>query len=111
MKLIKMLSAIPAGVIHAWNRCDWVERAMFFGVPALVVILISVGIYVDNRQWRACEEAAGSYEKDGTHTMIMVKVGDVYVPQKIYGYHCVMPEVAVEEVAPVSTMDAYLYGE
>ena len=97
--------------MNAWKRCDWVERGMFFGIPTLVVILISVAFYSAAADRRACEEVAGSYEKDGTYTMIMAKAGNAYVPQKIYGYHCVVPEVAVEEVAPVSTMDAYLYGE
>jgi hypothetical protein len=97
-------------MIKFWKKCDWVERGLLFGIPSIVVVLIAAVAYGTMAKQHACDEANGSYEKDGTSTMILVKAGDAYIPQTIYGYHCVLPEV-VEEVAPVSTMDSYLYGE
>ncbi len=104
-------------MIDFWKDCDWVERAIVFGV-LLVVLGVAAGIYARMGEINACKDAGGSWEKDGTYTMIMRKVGDVYVPTKVEGYHCVMPDVVaeevppvVEEVPPVSAMDAYLYGD
>jgi len=98
-------------MIKLWKKSDWVERGLYFGIPSLVVVILAAAIYGDMAEMNACKDAGGSYEKDGTSIIVMNKVGDVFVPTKVEGYHCVMPEVAVEEVAPVSTMDAYLYGD
>jgi hypothetical protein len=99
-------------MIKLWKNCDWFERGLLFGLPSIAAVMIGVGVYGVIAAQNACDEANGSYEKDGTSTTIMVKVGDVFVPQTIHGYHCVVPDVlVVEEVAPVSTMDSYLYGE
>ena len=98
-------------LINFWKREDWEGRVLVVILPALVVIMICWAIYASTAASNECKDAGGSYEKDGTYTMVLTKVGDVHVPQKVEGYHCVMPEVAVEKVAPVSTMDEYLYGE
>jgi cbb3-type cytochrome oxidase cytochrome c subunit len=77
-------------IINFWKKCDWVERGMVFGVPALVVIVLSVAYYIGVSAQIECEEVGGSYEKDETYTVVQVRVRDVYVPWKVYGHHCVL---------------------
>jgi hypothetical protein len=82
-------------IINFWKKCDWVERAMVFGVPALAVTVLSVAYYIGVSAQIECEEAGGSYEKDGTSTVVQVGVRYGSVPWKVYTYHCVVPEVAM----------------
>ena len=82
-------------MLNFWKKCDWVERAMVFGVPALAVTVLSVAYYIGVSAQIECEEAGGSYEKDGTSTVVQVGVRYGSVPWKVYTYHCVVPEVAM----------------
>ena len=83
-------------MLRFWKKCDWVERGMVFGVPALVVIALSVAYYIGVSAQIECEEVGGSYEKDGTPTVVLVVHRYGTVPWKVYAHHCVVAEVAVE---------------
>jgi hypothetical protein len=79
-------------IINFWKKCDWVERGMVFGVPALAVTALSVAYYIGVSAQIECEEAGGSYEKDGTSTVVQVGVRYGTVPWKVYAHHCVLGE-------------------
>ena len=78
--------------MNFWKKCDWVERGMVFGVPALAVTVLSVAYYIGVSAQIECEEVGGSYEKDGTSTVVQVGVRYGTVPWKVYAYHCVLGE-------------------
>lgn len=65
---------------------------MVFGVPALAVTALSVAYYIGVSAQIECEEAGGSYEKDGTSTVVQVGVRYGTVPWKVYAHHCVLGE-------------------
>jgi hypothetical protein len=65
---------------------------MVFGVPALAVTALSVAYYIGVSAQIECEEVGGSYEKDGTSTVVQVGVRYGTVPWKVHTYHCVLGE-------------------
>ena len=63
-------------------------RFLFVIFPAVAVNLVCWAMIAAMAEGTACKDAGGSYEKDGTYTVVLVDI----VPHKVEGYHCVMPE-------------------